>query len=137
MQDSATRQEQTSKKLQTFASRLRARRHRLDWTIEELAQKSDIAPRSIGAWEKGANLPQSKLLSQLADTLGVSIFWLLGEEETCPAGPGGTTEAEGFRGIVKSGAAAGARKQHGRRPAEKNSRCRKPAPNRFLSLAWL
>jgi len=91
MQATADRQKQTSKQLQIFSQRLRSRRHRLDWTIEELAEKSAIAPRSIGAWEKG---PQSKLLAQLADTLGVSIFWLLGEEESAAAGPGGTTEAE-------------------------------------------
>jgi transcriptional regulator with XRE-family HTH domain len=85
MQDSAMSQEEKCRKLQIFSDRVKSRRHRLGISQETLAIKSGASPRSIVAWESGAdNIPQGIKLSQLARALGVDIQWLLGEEEAAP-----------------------------------------------------
>lgn len=71
--------------MQIFSDRVRSRRHRLGISQETLAIKSGASPRSIVAWESGAdNIPQGIKLSQLARALGVDIQWLLGEDEAAP-----------------------------------------------------
>ena len=74
-QNVANRQVETSHK---FAERLRARRNRLNLSQDELAELAKVSPRSIFAWEKGQNMPNSNKLRQLSDALNCRQDWLLG-----------------------------------------------------------
>jgi len=87
MQESAERQGDICRKLQIFSDRLKARRLRLGLSQESLALKSRTGARSVVAWEQGKNLPNGSKLNQLADTLGVSSAWLLGEDSNEIAHP--------------------------------------------------
>lgn len=66
---------------QKFAERLRARRNRLNLSQDELAELAKVSPRSIFAWEKGQNMPNSNKLRQLSDALSCGQDWLLGNIE--------------------------------------------------------
>ena len=63
---------------QKFAERLRTRRNRLNLSQDELAELAKVSPRSIFAWEKGQNMPNSNKLRQLSDALSCRQDWLLG-----------------------------------------------------------
>ena len=57
---------------------MRARRNRLNLSQDELAELAKVSPRSIFAWEKGQNMPNSNKLRQLSDALSCRQDWLLG-----------------------------------------------------------
>lgn len=82
MQQSAERQEEKCRQLHIFSDRLKSRRLRLGLSQESLAINSKTGARSVVAWEQGKNLPNGIKLNQLADALGVTASWLLGEDST-------------------------------------------------------
>jgi transcriptional regulator with XRE-family HTH domain len=65
-------------KVHLFPMRLRGARVRRGWNQEDLAKELNVSKGSVGNWESGANIPTPAGLKRLADTLGVSIDFLLG-----------------------------------------------------------
>lgn len=51
----------------------------------ELARALAVTPQSVQAWESGKNIPRSPKLRAIASVLGVSLGYLMGEEEFLPA----------------------------------------------------
>jgi HTH-type transcriptional regulator, cell division transcriptional repressor len=72
-----SRQPESGIFVQIFSERLRARRHALNLSQEDLAELAGVAPRSVVQWEAGA-MPTSRMISKLGDALGVSPSWLMG-----------------------------------------------------------
>lgn len=62
--------------------RVQGARLRLAMTQAELAEKMGCSRRSIVSWETGEGGPVPRLLRQLSIVTGVSVPWLLGEEES-------------------------------------------------------
>lgn len=50
------------------------------WNQSDLAEKLCVSLGSVGNWESGQNQPSAKTLGRIADVLGVSISFLLGED---------------------------------------------------------
>lgn len=63
-----------------FKERLVTRRNALGWTQVVLAEKSGVAERTIAGFESKGNEPSADILRKLADTMGVTRSWLLGED---------------------------------------------------------
>jgi len=68
-----------------FKERLLLRRNRLNLTQPALAELSGISSRSISDYERGLSLPSFEQIQKLAAALGVTMGWLIGENETIPA----------------------------------------------------
>lgn len=51
-------------------------------TQEELAQKINVTKLTISRWERGERVPKSDKAQQLADFFGVSVDYLLGDDNT-------------------------------------------------------
>lgn len=49
---------------------------------EELAVKLGVVRQTVSKWEKGLSVPDSQMLISLAVKLGVSVSFLLGEDDT-------------------------------------------------------
>lgn len=64
-----------------FSERLVTRRNRLNLSQEDLAEKADVSPNSVSAWERGVNPPKLAMLQKLSSVLGVSVAWLMGQDE--------------------------------------------------------
>lgn len=64
-----------------FNIRLRETRIKRNFTQQRLADTLDIALRSYQCYETGTRSPRFDLLVRLADTLDVSIDYLLGRDE--------------------------------------------------------
>lgn len=64
-----------------FGKRLRAARMARKITQQRLADSLNIALRSYQCYETGTRTPNYTLLVNIADTLDVSIDWLLGRDE--------------------------------------------------------
>lgn len=62
-----------------FRERLRNRRHFLNLTQKELAEKGGFGERSIPAWEGGESEPSLVSLIHLAEVLDTTVGWLIGE----------------------------------------------------------
>ena len=58
---------------ESFSIRLRARRSRLGWTQEELAERAGVGVSSVSAWERGLNPPTGTSMAKLAEVLGVPV----------------------------------------------------------------
>lgn len=65
-----------------FSDVFRSLRARSGLTQQEIADKLDLTPRAIGAWESGRSRPRLDKLSQVADLFGVTTAELMGEETT-------------------------------------------------------
>lgn len=63
-------------RLATFAGRLRLSRLARGLTLEQLAERADVARNSIQAYEAGAHQPKSDILCRLSSALDVSLDWL-------------------------------------------------------------
>lgn len=64
-----------------FNKRLREMRIKRGFTQQKLADTVDIALRSYQCYETGTRTPCYELLISLADTLDVSLDYLLGRDE--------------------------------------------------------
>lgn len=54
-------------------------------TKSELAKNTDISTGNLGDWKRGKSAPGAIALSALSKYLGVSVDWLLSEDEELPA----------------------------------------------------
>lgn len=64
-----------------FNKRLRQMRMKRGFTQQHLADTLDIAIRSYQCYETGTRTPNYNLLIQIADTLDVSLDYLLGRDD--------------------------------------------------------
>lgn len=64
-----------------FNTRLREMRLKRGYTQQRLADTLDIALRSYQCYETGTRTPNYTLLIRIADTLNVSLDYLLGRDE--------------------------------------------------------
>lgn len=77
-----------SRKLrETFAARMREARLRARLTQAQLAAALALSQSTIGTWETAKALPEIVSLMRLADSLRVSIDWLLGRPSSAPSVP--------------------------------------------------
>jgi len=63
----------------SIASRIRAFRKLKGLTQQELSDKVNISISVIGSIERGTRKPDERILSRIADVLGVSLDELVGE----------------------------------------------------------
>ena len=75
------------KDLQLYG-KIQARRKALGLSQEELAQRMGVSRQSVTKWETGLSAPDLDRLVELADTLGVSLDYLLRDQAEMPEGPG-------------------------------------------------
>lgn len=61
-----------------FKENLKEFRNRKGISIEQLANKLNIKPKTVSKWEKGISVPDIQLLMKLSEVLGVSVNDLLG-----------------------------------------------------------
>ncbi len=66
--------------VKAFGLRLKDAREKANLTQVALAEKTTIAAQTISAYEHGKKLPTLENAFLLADTLGVSVDWLLGKD---------------------------------------------------------
>jgi transcriptional regulator with XRE-family HTH domain len=64
----------------TFGKRLRLARLHKDMTQEELSRLAGCGRTYVNAMEKGIRTPRAEIAVRMADTLGVSLDWLLRDE---------------------------------------------------------
>src|ERR1700745_663927 len=74
-------QQQKSDETTTFAGRLRLRMDRLSLQANEVAAKLELGPSAVSNWLGGANEAKGRNLRNLAELLGVSPAWLVGDED--------------------------------------------------------
>ena len=60
------------------------RRHQLNLTQKELADRLNISDRTISKWERGLGFPDISLIEPLADALGLTVLELLHGQEVSP-----------------------------------------------------
>ncbi|GMK42563.1 putative HTH-type transcriptional regulator YazB [Paenibacillus sp. CCS19] len=60
-----------------LAQRIRAFRKLKGFTQQELAQRLDVSVAVLGSLERGTRKPDPKLLSSIADTLGIDYNELI------------------------------------------------------------
>jgi transcriptional regulator with XRE-family HTH domain len=76
-----------------FGAVLRARRHELGLTQEELSARTGVAQMTISSVETGSSTPRVDILLKLCLGLGVSPNWVLQEAGLLPReGEGGGSE---------------------------------------------
>jgi transcriptional regulator with XRE-family HTH domain len=64
-----------------FPDRLRTARQTKGYSQTDLAKRTEMQPSAISHFENGRRLPSFENLRRLAETLGVSIDYLLGRVE--------------------------------------------------------
>ncbi len=95
------------KDLQLYG-KIQARRKALGLSQEELAQRMGVSRQSVTKWETGLSAPDLDRLVELADTLGVSLDYLLRDQ---------VEVSEGSVPSEESPAAAAAAEERNDRPA--------------------
>ncbi len=53
-------------------------RHKSGLTQRDLADKVGVTAQAVSKWERGSSCPDISILDEIADTLGVSVSYLLG-----------------------------------------------------------
>lgn len=66
----------------TFGEKLKCARLALNMSQNELAEITGISERSLYAYEKAGVIPRRGNIQKISDALGVSVGYLLDEEET-------------------------------------------------------
>jgi transcriptional regulator with XRE-family HTH domain len=66
----------------TISDKIKRLRQDKNWSQDQLAQKIDVGRRFISAYETGKSLPSATTLQKLAEVFGVSIDYLLSDEQT-------------------------------------------------------
>lgn len=64
-----------------FDTRLKKLRKAAGYTQAEFAKKIGVATSTVGMWESGSRRPDYDMLKLVADALGVSMGYLLGEQQ--------------------------------------------------------
>ena len=68
----------------TIGERIAQRRKELGLSQEALGERMGVSRQAIYKWESDAALPEIEKLVKLAREFGVSVGWLLGEEDNAP-----------------------------------------------------
>jgi len=68
----------------TIGEKLRAARIALNLSQLEMSQKVSVTERSILNYEQGKTFPRPHILKRLAETLNVTVSYLMYDEETDP-----------------------------------------------------
>lgn len=68
-----------------ICSRLRELRRKNGYTQSGLAKALGVSQSKVSNWEAGIRKPNFDTLERIAKILGVTVGYLLGEEETCEA----------------------------------------------------
>ena len=84
-----------NEKKKSFGEFITQRRRALGMTQREFADKLFVTDSAVSKWERGEAMPDATKLAPLASALGVSIDWLLSEDE-----PQFASESEDGRGDV-------------------------------------
>ena len=66
----------------SLGENIRKFRLRMKLTQEELAGKLRVSPQSVSKWERGESLPDTAMLPDIADSLGVSLDRLFARESS-------------------------------------------------------
>lgn len=61
-----------------YGSRIRGLRIKNEYTQEDLADKLDVSPKTIGSWEREERLPPINKLTKIAKMFEVSIDYIVG-----------------------------------------------------------
>jgi len=95
---------------QAIGARMRARRRQLGVSQSELAEKLGVSFQQVQKYERGANRVAASTLVAAAAALGVSVSWLVGEEQPFRSGetdillalsrPGALEILQAFNAIV-------------------------------------
>jgi transcriptional regulator with XRE-family HTH domain len=72
----------TSNIPESLGERLRARRHSLDLTIAEVAERAGLSLPYVSNLERGRGNPTLEVLTNLAEVLGIPVSQLVGTEST-------------------------------------------------------
>jgi transcriptional regulator with XRE-family HTH domain len=70
-----------------IGKRIRLSRERLGLRQEDLASRLSVSAQSVGSWERGEAEPRGRRLEALAQTLAVSMSWLLSGDANAPTQP--------------------------------------------------
>lgn len=70
-----------------IGAKIARRRHQLDWTQIELAERLGVSPSTVANWERGAAYPLKKL-GKVEQVLGIML------DEPAPDDPGAPTAEE-------------------------------------------
>lgn len=62
-------------------NRIREAREKASLTQEELARKVGVTQAAVTQWETGQTMPKIPTLAAVAETLNVSIDYLIGKKE--------------------------------------------------------
>lgn len=76
-----TRSDDTKASVGAFAQRLKQLRKKIVISQAELAKQFNISTGTIGMWETGQRMPDSDMLVKIAQYFGVSVDYLLGNDE--------------------------------------------------------
>jgi SOS-response transcriptional repressor LexA len=68
--------------MSTLGERIKERRRVLGYTRTQLAEKIGVIPNSLYRWESGQRVPGDEDKKRLAEILGVSVAYLIGESES-------------------------------------------------------
>lgn len=77
---------------ESLGQRLQKFRKRANLTQEDVATKLNITPQAVSKWENDVSAPDISLLSELADTYGVTVDELLGRQPQTMYLPEGQTK---------------------------------------------
>ncbi|WP_449432322.1 XRE family transcriptional regulator [Pseudomonas putida] len=69
----------TLPRMKTTGSRIAASREKIGMNQSELGRALKVSPQSVQAWESDKNVPRPQRLRAIADTLGVTVAYLMGE----------------------------------------------------------
>jgi transcriptional regulator with XRE-family HTH domain len=61
----------------TLGERIYEARNAAEMTVEDLAVRLGVLPRTVSFWENDRSAPRGNRLSMLAGILGVSLQWLM------------------------------------------------------------
>ncbi len=66
--------------IDNFGKRIADARHETGLTQKDLADKVGVTAQAVSKWERGSSCPDIAILDEIAETLGVSVSFLLGVE---------------------------------------------------------
>ena len=66
----------------SIGDKIKRLRQDKNWSQEQLAQKIDVSRRFIGVYETSKSLPSAATLQKLAEVFGVSVDYLLSDDQT-------------------------------------------------------
>lgn len=67
-------------RMESTGRKITIAREAMGWNQSELARALKVTPQSVQAWESGRNTPRPKRLQEIAEKLGVSAGYLMGDD---------------------------------------------------------